>query len=791
MKKEKKNLVGFGLIGSIVAVMLIVIAFVGYDIELRMQNQLKSNIQEMAEQNSAAVGKVLAQHSRILREIASKAGILPEEERTAYVCGLRSVTEMQGYKRMAYVKNDGSFTTTDGYKGNFADKKFFISSMMGEMVVNEVRTDRLGRPDKINVISVPVFDARTNEIDGVLFATLISSVFDDFMEITAFKGEADAYMITKDGKLIVNSTNNAVKNVDDFFENFKADNEAGTIDQLKKAILSKKAGLLTLKHQGSRYFYYMPITERFGSNTMYFLLSVPKDNFSAFYLDVTSQIRRILLFALGAILLAAAFYARFRNKQEAALKAAAYMDNLTEGNNLAYFKDTLVGNEDWHGSYVVNLDCADFHAINAKLGMKKGDEVLKAMYQLLVSKTKQNVIVARESQDNFVMAFLQTGKEEMEAVLADITADFRDLPKKLMPDEALPTLRPFFGVYSLDDLGKDFKKDDRIVSALSDSTIKEPLESEEKRLEKLQAALERADEVKRTLKNSSNLASSINIAYYGDKDRNAALEKQELVDGFDAYLDSHAFEMYYQPKFSTSTGKLVAAEALVRLFKEVDGKRVMVPPYKFISLYEKNGLIARLDEYIYHTVCEEQRAWQKDGVDIVPVSINLSQASLFDMAIVDRYADFRDKLGLSSETIQIEITESATTLKLNVKDLIVKFHEKQFKVLCDDFGSGYSSLATLNELPFDIVKLDKSLIDYIKDPKGWFLVQKISEFCRNYNMHITAEGVEDLEQAKLLQTKLHEDDAYPLVDDIQGYVYSKPVPKADFEKMLREHKSVF
>lgn len=789
MNKEKKSLIGLGLVGTIVAVMLLVIVYVGYDIEIRMQNQLKGNIQEMAEQNSAAVGKVLAQHSRILREIASKAGVLPEEKRTAYVCNLRNVAEMQGYKRMAYIKTDGSFTTTDGYNGNFADKKFFNASMMGEMVVNEVRTDRLGRPDKINVISVPVFDARTNEIDGVLFATLISDVFDDFMEITAFKGEADAYLITLDGKLIVNSTNHAVKNVDDFFENFKGDNDISVIDQLKKDVQGKKSGLLTLNHQGSRYFYYMPISERFGSNTLYFLLSVPEDNFSAIYREVISQMRKVLLFALAAILLAAAFYAKFRNKQESALKAAAYTDSLTDGNNLTYFKDMMLSIGDWNASYVVNLDCADFHAVNAKLGMKKGDEVLKAMYQLLAGKANENIIVARESQDNFVMAFLQTSKEDMEAVLNDITADFHGLLKKLMPNEALPTLRPFFGVYSLDDLNKDARKDDNVKAVLSDG--KEFVGGSEKKLEQLQAALERADEVKRTLKNSSNLASSVNISYYGDKDRNAALEKQELVDGFDAYLESHAFEMFYQPKFSTANGKLVAAEALVRLFKDVDGKRTMVPPYKFISLYERNGLIARLDEYIYHTVCQEQKAWQEQGLDIVPVSINLSQASLFDLSIVDRYAEYRDKLGLAGENVQIEITESATTLKLNVKDLILRFHEKHFKVLCDDFGSGYSSLATLNELPFDIVKLDKSLIDYIKDPKGWFLVEKIVEFCRKYNMHITAEGVEDLEQAKMLQTKIREEDAYFPVDDIQGYVYSKPVPKADFEKMLREHKTVF
>lgn len=789
MKKDKKRLIGLGLVGVIIAIMMMVIAFVGQNIEERLQKQLGAAVQDMADQNSFAIGKVLAHHSRLLREIAGKAGTMPEDERINYVCGQRELAELQGYKRMAYVRKDGSFVTTDGYKGNFGDKKFFKSSMQGEMVVNEVRTDRLGRPDKINVISVPIYDVRTNEIDGVLFATLISTVFDDLMDIKAFNGQADGYLITVDGKLIVNSVKNPVKNVDDFFENLKDENQADTLAKLKKNILEKKEGLLTLQQNGSRFYYYMPVKERFGSTTLYFLFSVPENTFSAFYREITSQVRQILLGAMVAILIAAVVYVWYRNKNEAALHNAAYRDTLTGGNNLAYFKDAMVNVKSWRSSYVVNMDCADFHAVNSKVGMQKGDEVLKSMYQVLACKSSDKLIVARESQDNFVLGFLDTKKEDMEVILQEFSDAFRYLPQKLMPEEGIQALRPFCGIYCLEDLSKDFKQKD-VKAVLSDSSIKEPSESAESRMEKLQSALEHAEEAKRSLKNSSNLASSVNMAYYGDKDRSAAVEKRELVDGFDAFLDSHAFEMFYQPKFSTSTGKLVAAEALVRLFKEVDGKRVMVPPYKFISLYEKNGLIARLDEYIYHTVCEEQKAWQEAGIDIVPVSINLSQASLFDMSIVDRYADFRDKLGLTAESVQIEITESATTSKLNVKDLIIKFHEKHFKVLCDDFGSGYSSLATLNELPFDVVKLDKSLIDYIKEPKGWFLVEKISEFCRNYDMHITAEGVEDLEQAKLLQTKIHEADIYLPVDDIQGYVYSKPVPKCEFEKMLREHKMV-
>ena len=131
-----------------------------------------------------------------------------------------------------------------------------------------------------------------------------------------------------------------------------------------------------------------------------------------------------------------------------------------------------------------------------------------------------------------------------------------------------------------------------------------------------------------------------------------------------------------------------------------------------------------------------------------------------------------------------EITETATTLNIDLTLLIEKFHAHGFEVFLDDFGVGYSSLSTLNTLPFDRVKLDKSLIDYIKTDKGLFMVDKIIEFSRKYRIQITAEGVEDAEQAAILKSMLHEDDALPRVDDIQGYYYARPMPKEDFEKLL-------
>ena len=149
--------------------------------EQKLREKLKLDIHKVAEQNAEAVGRTLETHAKLVQNLSKRIALRPEEQRNDYVKELRTLVQLQGYKRMAYVKTDGSFLTTDNYKGNFGKKAFFKKSMRGEIVINEVRHDQLGRADRINVISVPVRNNYTDQIEGVLFATLISDVFDKFM----------------------------------------------------------------------------------------------------------------------------------------------------------------------------------------------------------------------------------------------------------------------------------------------------------------------------------------------------------------------------------------------------------------------------------------------------------------------------------------------------------------------------------------------------------------------------------------------------------------------------------
>ena len=202
---------------------------------------------------------------------------------------------------------------------------------------------------------------------------------------------------------------------------------------------------------------------------------------------------------------------------------------------------------------------------------------------------------------------------------------------------------------------------------------------------------------------------------YSQADTDKILEEKRMEDDFYKDLKAKRFEIWYQPKYDPKTNELVGAEGLVR-WRDSSGN--IIPPGRFIPLFESNGLIKVLDEYVFRTICECQRKWQQEGKKIVPVSINLSRASLYFESVVKRYHDIAGRIGVKTELVPIEITESAAIDNDNIKGLADRFHSKGFPLLVDDFGSGYSSLATLNMKCFDTLKIDKSLIDYIGDFSG-------------------------------------------------------------------------
>lgn len=262
-------------------------------------------------------------------------------------------------------------------------------------------------------------------------------------------------------------------------------------------------------------------------------------------------------------------------------------------------------------------------------------------------------------------------------------------------------------------------------------------------------------------------------AVYDERIAKREADRAKMEADFDDAVANNEFVIYQQPKYDAITEKIIATEALVR-WKKPDG--TMVSPGAFIPLFEEDGLIVKLDEYVFRKVCSMQKARIDRGLPVVRVSINLSRATLITEGIAEKYAAIVREAGIPSDIISIELTESFALENNRIQELAESLVNAGFRLDMDDFGSGYSSMSGLVTLPFSVVKLDKSLIDRIGDSKGEVLIEYAIIIAHKLNMKVVAEGAETKEQVDFLRSVN--------CDLIQGFYFSPPIPEDKLEVLL-------
>ena len=266
----------------------------------------------------------------------------------------------------------------------------------------------------------------------------------------------------------------------------------------------------------------------------------------------------------------------------------------------------------------------------------------------------------------------------------------------------------------------------------------------------------------------------VSIAEYDDNMRKKAIRQQMILDRTEDAMRENQFRVFYQMKYSFERGKIGGAEALVRWNDEKLG---FMSPGEFVPLFERSGLITKLDYYLLAHVCADIRRWMAEGRDIVPISVNISRIDFLDPQLVQSIITIVEGYGVPREYIHLEATESAYIENIGgFLDDLNALQEEGFKIELDDFGSGYSSLAILNDLNVDVLKLDMSLIRAMNSPKQKIILKHIFSIADNLELDVVAEGVETQEQADELREMG--------CTYAQGYYYSKPVPKEEFEEFI-------
>ena len=239
-------------------------------------------------------------------------------------------------------------------------------------------------------------------------------------------------------------------------------------------------------------------------------------------------------------------------------------------------------------------------------------------------------------------------------------------------------------------------------------------------------------------------------------------------------LDNEEIVVYVQPKYSPSTDEMTGGEALIRWNSPEDG---LVPPGRFIPIFERNNFIINIDNFMIEELAKLQSKWISEGRTPVTISVNLSRVHFADPDLAEEIVATVDKYGVPHNLIELEITESAF---FDDREMLLgtigKLKDSGFELSMDDFGTGYSSMNSLKELPLDVLKLDASFFRGADNGRGEVVVSDAIGLAKHLDMQVVAEGVEDKETVDFL--------ARVNCDMIQGYYYAKPMPADEFAARL-------
>ena len=265
-----------------------------------------------------------------------------------------------------------------------------------------------------------------------------------------------------------------------------------------------------------------------------------------------------------------------------------------------------------------------------------------------------------------------------------------------------------------------------------------------------------------------------NLAFFEDTLQNQLLNEQRIIETMERALEEKQFQVFYQPKHETITGHIAGAEALVRWSHPEYG---FMSPNQFIPLFERNGFITKLDQFVLEQVCTDIKRWEQDGLPLVPISVNVSRRDFMESGCIEKQYQIIDRYKVDHNLLHMEVTES---LYSENTDLIIsqvkKTQDMGFIIEMDDFGAGYSSLGLLSTFPLNVLKLDISFVRNIK--KNEIVIENIIKMAHRMGLLTIAEGAESVEQFKVLKTLG--------CDYIQGFYFSKPLPVREFESYLKK-----
>lgn len=699
-----------------------------------------NNIRELSEQTTEQLNLAISEQKRfieiIIDSINSGFFNTPNDIFKRYTSDLDSYH----FTRLVILDENGNGTTSDGHVvKNYANIESYFEKSKDSVYLAENRPSAIAG---VNYL-VNVY-AKTFMLNGknlILFATIHTNDYKEILSRQLFHGKGATYLVNNDGLVLIDSSNAVTEDNVNFYDLLDAQSlneiDITKINEMKQGIKSKQVGTFDIRIDKSTYFIHYA---KLNVNDWYTISIVPDDTIAKEilqFLKIAVAVCVVITFVILGVSIFIDLTIQNKNRK---LYKIAYIDPVTEFGNEFYFKENGARflQTSSKTKYIIALDINKFKALNNIYGYEFCNKILKALGDKLNIILPPDNIICRISNDIFATIF--SYEKNIEDLLSKILHETYNL--KVEDTELHINLS--IGVCKLNSKDTDINK-----------------------------ALDKAYMARSKIKGLYN----DNYYIFGDELENQLIEEQQIESCMEQALKDKEFLVVYQPKISASTEKAVGAEALVRWHKNGE----TIPADKFIPLFEKNKFIIKLDLYVFEQACKDIASWKKKYGFVPIISINVSKEHFVYENFINEYVKITDKYCIDRSKIDLEITESATVDdKIDIIKILNSIREKGFVVSIDDFGTGYSSLSMLQNIPIDIIKIDKVFVDKADLSSDRNIINYIVYLAKRLGVKTIVEGVETKEQADYVRNLN--------CDVIQGYYYSKPISKEEFEEYFNKNR---
>jgi len=419
------------------------------------------------------------------------------------------------------------------------------------------------------------------------------------------------------------------------------------------------------------------------------------------------------------------------------LRTSIEVDELTSFPNLTKFDELLkkeLEEKKEHKYAVLMMKIKGMRIVNEIFGEDESNRLIKYVAESIKSSIGNN-IASRMQNNQFIIGYCFSEEKEIHDLIYNITSKLEQYSGNFRP----------FALYGI-------------------------------------CVTEEKNETPSDIRSHANMALEcvhdnmlMNYKFYSAEIKSTVIREKKLENGMVDALEDEQFVVYFQPKYDIETGVTIGAEALVRWLHPVEG---LIPPNAFVPLFEKDGLIIKLDEYVWKHTCMKMREWLDKGYDVKPISVNVSRVNIFDEGLKQKIMDITTEYRIPHDLLELEITESAFLENADELYAAMDYFRRQgFTVSMDDFGSGYSSLNMLKDGNVDNVKIDRAFLnETVTTENGKAVIKSAVSIVKELNMDVIAEGVENEEQAKFLLGIG--------CKKAQGFFYSRPVDSEEFERKI-------